>query len=73
MSDTTEYYEYKLTSTNDDEIDPSRRYFFTKATAKDHNLQYALNGTPRRLMKVRKGNAMVKPSWWSGNLSALPT
>ena len=70
MSEITEYYEYKLTPTNDDEIDPSRRYFFTKATTKEHNLQYVLNDTPRRLMKVRKGNAMVKPSWWSGNLSA---
>jgi|TARA_B110000196_G_C20754934_1_gene479414 hypothetical protein len=70
MSDTTEYYEYKLTSTNDDEVDPSRRYFFTKATAKEHNKQYVLNDVPRRLMKVRKGEVIVKPSWWSGNLIA---
>jgi hypothetical protein len=70
MSDTIKYYEYKLTSTNDEEIDASKRYFFQPKTAKEHNKQYVLNDAPRRLVKVRGGEVMVKPSWWSGNLSA---
>lgn len=70
MSDTIKYYEYKLTSTNDEEIDTSRKYFFLSKTAKEHNKQYVLNDVPRRLVKVRGGEVLVKPSWWSGNLSA---
>jgi len=70
MSDTIKYYEYKLTSTNDEEIDTLRKYFFQPKTAKEHNKQYVLNDVPRRLVKVRGGEVMVKPSWWSGNLSA---
>jgi len=70
MNDTIKYYEYKLTSTNDKETDASRRYFFQRKTAKEHNYQYTLNDVPRRLVKVRKGGFMEKPSWWSGNLSA---
>ena len=70
MSDTKKYYEYKLTATNDDEIDTSRKYFFTKGSAKEHNKQYSFNDCPRRLVKVRKGGEMEKPDWWSGNLIA---
>ena len=70
MSKTKKYYEYKLTATNDDEIDTARKYFFTKESAKEHNQQYSLNDAPRRLVKVRKGEVMEKPDWWSGNLSA---
>jgi hypothetical protein len=71
MSDTTEYYEYNLTSTNDDEIDTSRKYFFSKGVEKEHNEQYSLNDVPRRLVKVKDGEVIEKPSWWSGNLSAM--
>ena len=70
MSDTKKYYEYKLTATNDDEIDTSRKYFFSKEVAKEHNQQYRISDTPRLLVKVRKGEVIEKPEWWSGNLSA---
>jgi hypothetical protein len=70
MSDTKKYYEYKLTATNDDEIDTSRKYFFTKESANEHNHQYSLNDAPRRLVKAKGGEVMEKPEWWSGNLSA---
>ena len=70
MSEITEYYEYKLTATNDEEIDTSRKYFFTKESAKEHNKQYFINDCPRRLRKVRNGREMEKPEWWSGNLIA---
>jgi hypothetical protein len=67
MNKTKKYYEYKLTSTNDEEIDTSRKYFFSKEVAKEHNRQYTFNDAPRRLIKVRGGEVIVKPSWWSGN------
>jgi len=70
MSKTKKYYEYKLTATNDDEIDTSRKYFFTKESAKEHNEQYHMSDTPRRLVEVKDGEVMEKPDWWSGNLSA---
>ena len=70
MSEAKKYYEYKLTATNDDEIDASRKYFFSKEVAKEHNEQYSINDVPRLLVKVRGGEVMEKPSWWSGNLSA---
>ncbi len=70
MSEIKKYYEYKLTATNDDEIDTSRKYFFTKESAKEHNRQYSISDCPRRLRKVRNGGEMEKPDWWSGNLSA---
>ena len=62
-------YEYKLTATNNEEIDTARKYFFTKESAKEHNNQYSLNDCPRRLVKV-KGSEVVKvPTWWSGNIA----
>ena len=70
MSDTKKYYEYKLTATNDDEIDTARKYFFTKESAKEHNKQYRISDTPRRLVKIKEGEVIEKPDWWSGNLSA---
>ena len=70
MSDTKKYYEYKLTATNDEEINTSRKYFFTKESAKEHNQQYRISDTPRLLVKVRKGEVIEKPEWWSGNLIA---
>ena len=70
MSETKKYYEYKLAPTNDEGINTSRKYFFTKEVAKEHNEQYRLNDCPRRLVKVRGGEVMVQPSWWSGNLSS---
>ena len=73
MNKTKIYYEYKLTATNDEEIDTSRKYFFQTRTAKEHNRQYTLNDVPRRLIRVRDGEVMEKPSWWSGNLSKKTT
>ena len=70
MSEIKKYYEYKLTATNDEEINTSRKYFFTKESAKEHNEQYSINDAPRLLVKVRNGEVMEKPDWWSGNLSA---
>jgi hypothetical protein len=70
MNKTKKYYEYKLTSTNNEEIDNSRKHFFQLKTAKEHNRQFALNDVPRRVVKVRSGEVMEKPYWWSGNLSA---
>ena len=72
MSKTKKYYEYKLTATNDEEIDTARKYFFTKESAKEHNKQYSLNDCPRRLVKAIGGvfPFLHKPDWWSGNLSA---
>ena len=67
---TKKYYEYKLTATNDEEIDTSRKYFFSKGVAKEHNEQYSLNDAPRRLVKVKGGEVIEKPDWWSGNLIA---
>ena len=71
MSDTIELYEYKLTSTNDEEIDTSRKYFFQLKTAKEHNEQYILNDVPRRLIRVRGGEVIEKPEWWSGTQEHL--
>ena len=62
-------HEYKLIVSDDDEAIASRKYFFQKETAEEHNKQYALNNVPRHLIRVRGGEVMEKPSWWSGNLS----
>ena len=70
MSDTKKYYEYKLTATNDDEIDTSRKYFFSKEVAKEHNKQYSYQRLPKALSQGQKRGEMEKPDWWSGNLSA---
>jgi hypothetical protein len=54
MSKTKKYYEYKLTATNDDEIDTSRKYFFTKESAKEHNEQYSHERHPKALGQGQK-------------------
>lgn len=67
---TKELYEYKLTSTNADEgYTSSRKYYFRKETAKEHNKQYTLNDVPRKLVKIRNGKPIEVPAWWSGNIT----
>ena len=71
-----ELHEYRLSynglaQTNDEEIDTSRKYFFQLKTAKEHNEQYILNDVPRRLIRVRGGEVIEKPEWWSGTQEHL--
>ena len=64
-----ELHEYKLVSLNEDEeFSSSRKYFFKPKTAKEHNKQYAINDVPRKLVKVKGGEVIEKPDWWSGNI-----
>ena len=70
-------YEYELTWTfSEDDVEArkaldesSRKYYFQEATAKEHNEQYALNNVPRKLVKVRGGEVLEVPFWWSGNIN----
>ena len=62
-------YEYKLVSTDsNEEYTPSRNYWFQKVTAKEHNESYSFYDVPRKLVKVRGGEVVEAPSWWSGSL-----
>mgnify|MGYP003650594255 CR=1 FL=1 len=45
-----------------------RNYYFTAETAQEHNKQYALYNVPRKLVKVKGGEVIEKPEWWSGNI-----
>ena len=66
---TKKLHEYKLVSTDkNEEYNSSRKYFFKTKTAKEHNRQYAINDVPRKLVKVRGGEVVEKPEWWSGNI-----
>ena len=63
-------YEYKLVSLDKDEdFIASKTYYFQKETAKHHNQQYVLYEVPRKLIKVRGGEAIEVPSWWSGDIT----
>jgi len=71
---TKKLHEYRLSynglaQTNDEEIDTSRKYFFQFKTAKEHNEQYISNDVPRRLIRVRGGEVVEVPFWWSGNIN----
>ena len=44
------------------------KYFFKAKTAKEHNRQYIINDVPRKLVKVKGGEVVEKPEWWSGNI-----
>ena len=35
---------------------------------KKYNRQYILNDVPRKLVKVKDGEVIEKPEWWSGNI-----
>ena len=64
-------YEYKLVildANSDEETIAPRKYFFKAKTAKEHNKQYAINDVPRKLVKVKGGEVVEKPEWWSGNI-----
>ena len=66
---TKKLHEYKLVSTDKtEEYDSSRKYFFKTKTAKEHNRQYALSDVPRKLVKVKGGEVVEKPEWWSGTI-----
>ena len=66
-------YEYELVVLDKDEDDARKnlRHYFREETAKEHNEQYALNGVPRKLVKVRGGKVVEKPEWWSGTQEHL--
>ena len=64
-------YEYKLVildADSDEEPIAPKKYYFTDEIAKEHNRQYALSDVPRKLVKVRGGDVVEKPEWWSGNV-----
>jgi len=60
-------YEYKLVALNEETIAP-RKYYFRDETAEEHNEQYAFYDAPRKLVKVKGGEVIEKPEWWSGNI-----
>ena len=64
-------HEYELVvlgEQEDEEIIAPRKYYFRDETAEEHNEQYALYDTPRRLVKVKGGDVIEMPDWWSGNI-----
>ena len=60
------FYEYDLVGP--DEVAP-RKYYFPDGVAEEHNKQFAHYKTPRRLVKVKGGRVVKKPSWWSGKIA----
>ena len=62
--------EYELVILDRDEDDTSKnaRHYFREETAEEHNRQFALSDVPRKLVKVKGGEVVEKPEWWSGNL-----
>ena len=61
------FYEYDLVGP-EDEVAP-RKYYFRDSVAEEHNRQFAHSKTPRRLVKVKGGRVVEKPSWWSGKIT----
>jgi hypothetical protein len=60
------FYEYDLVGP--DEVAP-RKYYFRDNVAEEHNRQFTHSKTPRRLVKVKGGRVVEKPSWWSGKIT----
>ena len=58
-------YEYDLVGPD---VAP-RKYYFLDEVADEHNRQFANYKTPRRLVKVKGGRVVEKPSWWSGKIA----
>ena len=58
-------YEYDLVG---EDVAP-RKYYFPDSVAKEHNRQFARFKAPRRLIKVKGGRVVEKPSWWSGKIA----
>ena len=67
-------YEYELVVLDKQEDDDGetiapRKYYFSDKTAEEHNEQYTFYDAPRLLVKVKGGEVIEKPSWWSGDLN----
>ena len=63
--------EYKLVildEDSDEETIAPRKYYFSDEIAEEHNEQYAFYDTPRKLVKVKGGDVIEMPEWWSGNI-----
>ena len=63
--------EYKLVildEDSDEETITPRKYYFSDEIAEEHNRQYAVSDVPRKLVKVKGGEVVEKPEWWSGNI-----
>ena len=67
-------YEYELVvldkedNDDDEEVITPRKYYFRDETAEEHNRLYAFYDTPRKLVKVKGGEVVEKPEWWSGTI-----
>tara|TARA_R110000824_G_scaffold107813_7_gene254380 strand:+ start:684 stop:941 length:258 start_codon:yes stop_codon:yes gene_type:complete len=66
------YLEYELVildANEDGKTIAPKKYYFTEESAKEHNEQYAFYDTPRKLVKVKGGEVVEKPEWWSGKIT----